>query len=91
MKLRAPFVALAASIMALGCPSEGGVTNVLVVAVVEVTPEIREIILKDLADGKVDVVMRGHRLVFSNLGQPPADHAVGRSQDLLGVRRVLAR
>src|SRR3990172_6873161 len=44
MKLRAPFVALAASIMAMGCPSEGGVTNVLVVAVVEVTPEIREII-----------------------------------------------
>ncbi|MGQ0701723.1 MAG: Ig-like domain-containing protein, partial [Gemmatimonadales bacterium] len=44
MKLRAPLAALVAAVSTLGCPSEGGVSNVLVVAVVEVAPDIREIV-----------------------------------------------
>ena len=44
MPFRRSAFALAAALAALGCPSEGGVTNVLVVARVEVSPDLVQVI-----------------------------------------------
>ncbi|HLG07000.1 MAG TPA: Ig-like domain-containing protein, partial [Gemmatimonadales bacterium] len=91
MRLRAPLAALAAATLSLGCPSEGGVTNVLVVAVVEVTPGIRELILGEslqlaaVPKTASGITVTGRALTWSSTDQSVASVSANGNVTAMGV------